>query len=184
MESLYLLAILPPAELSARIHAIRQECAEAFGTTAALRPPVHMTLAAPLRMDSAREDSLLRSLEAACNQSPFNIELENFSGFENTAVFINVKKTPQLSRLRQEIMRRLPVKGPVGPFHPHFTVAYRDIAEVYPMIMARYRRRKFFAAFVSSGFTLLKHDGQSWQRFHEFSFLAGPRQLSLDNLFA
>ncbi|WP_165305062.1 2'-5' RNA ligase family protein [Pedobacter sp. SYP-B3415] len=184
MESMYLIAILPPPDISARVHLIRQECAEAFGTLASLRPPVHMTLAAPLRMDSSREQNLVTNLERACNQSPFNVELENFGGFENVAVFIDVKKTAALTRLRKEIVSNLPVKAPSGPFHPHFTIAYRDIAEVYPLIMGRFKRRKFFASFVSSGFTLLKHDGRAWQRFHEFSFLAGPKQLSLESLFA
>jgi 2'-5' RNA ligase len=187
MKSLYLTAILPPEELTQQIDEIRQECASRFNVKAALKPPVHITLFKPIKLESDREKELLQILQGIKhNHEPFKIELENFDTFNSRVVYIRVLKNHSLWDLEHQITKAYKHHqidgqevGSNKAFHPHITIAFRDIAPAtFPVMWAEYKNKKFKRAFVADHFTLLKHNGEKWLPFQNFE-LQKPEDLSL-----
>ncbi|MXV15265.1 2'-5' RNA ligase family protein [Hufsiella ginkgonis] len=188
MENLYLLAILPPAQLGGQIHEIREECAHRFNVKAALKPPVHITLFRPFKLGPVLEKHLLRQLSPAAVHPDIEIILENFDSFNVHTLYIRVVKNPGLSSLQRGIARIMnqhkfaprETKNGNTTFTPHITIAYRDIpAETFPLMWEEYKDRKFQRKFTADGFTLLKHDGKKWQIFKEYRLKQEPEALTL-----
>jgi 2'-5' RNA ligase len=178
MRHLYLLALLPPKELSAEIHEIRLECAKKFGVQKALRPPVHITLYRPFHAEQAFEDEMIRLLEQGTRGiSSFTQNLENFGTFKSQVVFIKALTNPELIQLHEalvSVIRHNRLDKQLDeqkdqPFHPHITIAYRDIpAELFPAIWAEYKDRQVKYSFKADHFTLLKHENSKWNPIKDF----------------
>jgi 2'-5' RNA ligase len=175
--SLYLTAIMPPAELAEQILEIKNELSDRFQIYAALKPPVHITLYRPLNIENDFESHLIKVLKPiGYNHAPFKVDLLNFDCFIIQTLFISVVKSSLLGDLQKEISSVFH-KNKIDPkehkgnttFHPHITVAYRDIPpEVFPIIWDEYKNKKFRRSFLVDHFSLLKHDGKQWQIFREF----------------
>lgn len=178
MQSLYLIAILPPEDLTRQIHEIRVQCSEKFGVQKALKPPVHITLYRPFKIEETFESRMIRLLQsAASGLRPFRQEIENFEAFDMHAVVIRALKNPEIMKLQRavaSVFRKNEIdKQPPGsknlPFRPHLTIAYRDILpEVFPMIWEEYKDARFKRSFTIDHFSLLKHDGQRWNKINDF----------------
>jgi 2'-5' RNA ligase len=189
MQSLYLVAILPPEDLACQIHEIRLHCAAKFDIEKALKPPVHITLYQPFKMDEAFEPKLRRLLQsAASGLQPFKQDLENFEAFDMHAVVIRALKTPDIMKLQRAVAsvfrknelekKSLPTKK--LPFRPHLTIAYRDIPpEVFPLIWNEYKDARFKRSFTLDHFSLLKHDGKQWNKINDFKLSLAVIQTKL-----
>ncbi|RYD68897.1 MAG: 2'-5' RNA ligase family protein, partial [Sphingobacteriales bacterium] len=133
--SLYLTAILPPQELSEEIDEIRKELSEKYQVFAALKPPVHITLYRPLDIESKQESHLIKLLKPVGHlHKPFTQELENFDSFNNKTLFVHCVKQPLLNSLQKDISAVMyknnidvPDVKSNNRFHPHITIAYRDV---------------------------------------------------------
>lgn len=178
MKSLYLTAIVPDAELTDQIEEIRRECAECYNVKAALKPPVHITLFKPISVEFEREKELVRVLnEVSSKHQPFTLSLENFDTFNNQVVFIKVLKTEPLGNLQKDISsvyhrRHLETEEIKSKktFHPHITIAYRDIPRTtFPALWNEYKNKRFKRNFSVNGFILFKHNGHKWEVFEEFT---------------
>lgn len=175
--SLYLTAILPPPELSQQIDDIRKELSEQFKIYAALKPPAHITLYRPLNLDDKLDAHFVKLLRRVGeSHEPFNQDLLNFGAFNIQTAFISAEKGKAITALQKEISAVIrknkidfkEIKGNTT-FHPHVTVAYRDVPpNVFPALWNELKNRKFKRSFCVDRFYLLKHDGQKWQRFQEF----------------
>jgi len=185
--SLYLTAVLPPASLSEEIDDIRKEISMKYNVFAALKPPVHITLYRPVNMPSKLEEHLIKLLKPLSYQhEPFAQQLENFDSFNNKTLFVHCEKQPLLNTLQKDVATVFN-KNNIDPpdvksnsrFHPHVTIAYRDVSpEIFIQLWGEFKNRKFKRSFTVDRFTLLKHDGQRWQPIEEF-FLNKPKELSL-----
>lgn len=181
MEALYLIAILPPSGLSSEIHEIRKACSQSHQVYSALKPPVHITLIPPFRLNEDLQTKLVLQIEAAANFNPYTQQLKDFDSFPYIAVYIHALPHPELKRLYQNLRKKLaPFLRETKPsLKPHITIAYRDIKETYPAIMADYEHRKFRAEFPVNHFSLLKHDGQRWNVFRNFEARPDDEQLKI-----
>ena len=171
---LYMLAIMPPAELSREIDEIRDQFAASYDCKAALRVPVHITLQPPFRLtDDQAHELAARLSDWAVGQTPFPLTLEGFNFFRhNGVVFIDVRRQDLLSLFQQELFRMLRQWLPglelkeQRPYHPHLTIAYRDIPKhLFAQAEAAYKSREFFSVFVVNELHLWRHDGSHWQVF-------------------
>lgn len=183
MEDLYFIAVLPPPDLSNEIDEIRKACALEHQVYSALKPPVHITLIAPFKLNSVNELKLTKSLESARPFQPFVQKLKDFDGFPEHTVYINAIKNNGISAIHNKLKTVLKSLGGVikagSLTNPHVTIAYRDAKEAYPQIIEQYRRRHFNAAFMVDHFTLLKHDGKRWNIHSEYSANVDERQLEI-----
>ncbi len=189
MSSLYLIAILPPEDLSRQINEIRVQCSEKFGVQKALKPPVHITLYRPFKMEDAFETKMCRLLQSvAAGLEPFRQELENFEAFDMHAVVIRALKNPQMMKLQRSVasifrkneIDKLPPGTKNLAFRPHVTIAYRDILpEVFPLLWQEYKDAHFKRNFTNDNFSILKHDGKQWNKVRDFKLCGHGSQLGL-----
>lgn len=175
-QHLYLIALLPPEPVTNQINNVKQAFSEKYLCYKALRTLPHLTLIPPIQADASFETQLFSIGQWVAQQQTFTISLRNFNFFKNPqhpVVFIDVKKNEQLNKLyaglRKQLKQHLPVAADTPPFHPHFTVGYRDIPpQKFPEIMKDYAMQRFHADFDIKAVYLLKHNTREWKVFHEF----------------
>jgi len=178
MSGLYLLAIIPPHDLSREIHEIRLHCSEKFGVLKALKPPVHISIYRPFRLDEDFEINFIRMIQyALAEQESFVQDIKNYEAFDTHAIVLRALLNPGILKLYNIISAIMIEKGidkhpsDIFPFRPHLTIAYRDIKpEVFPMIWEEYKDKKFTASFKADHLSLLKHDGNQWLVIKNYPF--------------
>lgn len=183
MQDLFFVAILPPSAISNDIDEIRKQCSAEHQVYSALKPPVHITLIPPFKLDPILKNKLISGLEHCKNFHPFVQELRNYDGFPPKVVYINAVKNPGITGLHKILRENLKIliKESPGSIHPHITIAYRDVTETaYDQIMKVYSKRSFHALFTVDKFALLKHDGKKWNLFKEFESSPQERQYTMD----
>jgi methylated-DNA-[protein]-cysteine S-methyltransferase len=186
----YMIALMPPPDLSEEIHNIRKEFSEKYNCIKALAPPVHITLQAPFKMDAGMEQAVIDILNPiAYYQEPFEVKMENFGAFpDNKVVFIAVEKHAVLRTFQRNLVSRLkkaevPAVNYSMSFHPHITIGYRDIpAEHYEAARAEYEEKHFRGNFRAGSFFLWKRVNNKWTVLHEFSFLAEKKPENFTDL--
>lgn len=172
-KSLFLWAILPPEELAERIDAWRRECAERFSASRALRLPVHLTLYPPFHADESEMLKQFSGIDALCSQhNAFSIALKNFGFFEkkNPVAFIDVVLNLALEAFQRELQHLmndfLQTTGDDRKYHPHFTLAYRDLAsDKMKEVKEFFAEKEFSAVFVADQICLLRNEGHGWMPY-------------------
>ncbi len=177
---LYLTALLPPPELAAKEHAIKQTIAEQYDTHVAITKPAHITLVPPYRATEAQLTSLVDLHRAVAQQmEPFELVLDGYGCFEgNKTVFINVPHNEQLQHLYSLLKAGFIDLGQAkekhfhaGPLRPHLTVAYRDLTpESFEAIWQAYEHEPFSATFPVNSFWIMQYVDRVWVPWREFGF--------------
>lgn len=176
-EKLYMMAIMPPPDVTAAIRKVQEEFGNAYQTKEALRRPVHLTLYPPFKETDGAERSLSVPLKKwALAQRPFELLLDGFGAFEkNRVIYVNIANAAPVKQLHKEfvtIVNKLlePETKPKG-FNPHITIGYRDIPEeLFPEAMKDMKPRKFESRFVVDAIYLWKHNGKAWQTADKYAF--------------
>lgn len=175
----YFIAIVPPEPLLTEIRTIKQNIFKVYHTKGALRSPAHITLHMPFNWEEDKEEKLVDTLQAFKFSSAFEIVLNNFSCFEPRVLFIDVKANEQLFRLQKELVQQVKSRlnlfnqsDDLRGFHPHVTVAFRDLkkAQFYKM-WEEYQHKNVEAMFSCRSICLLKHIDEQWEVYREFVFV-------------
>ncbi|MFY0591537.1 2'-5' RNA ligase family protein [Roseivirga sp.] len=175
----YFLALIPPEPLQSEVLQIKDYFLEKYDSKGALRSPGHITLHMPFLWRADKEEKLKNLLVHATKESSFTIQLDGFDCFVPRSIFIKNKKSQELidfqKRLSNYTKRSMNLfnsthnKG----FHPHMTVAFRDLKkEKFNEAWSEFESKSFQADFKVDSFWLLKHDGKVWEPYHEFQFEA------------
>ena len=175
---LYFIALVPPAPVRERVRALKLEIQQRFGAGHALRSPAHITLQMPFRLQSEFKEKLVEVLrQLAGMQHPFTIELEGFDCFAPRVIFIKIKDHEPVIALEKQLkplllkQQFLSTEATGFPFHPHMTIATRDLEEpAFIKAWAEFKDRLFHRAFEVSSLFLLRHNGSYWDIFKEFEF--------------
>lgn len=132
---LKLVAIVPPEPLFSFIREEQQYIADTWGPKKALRVPPHLTLLPPISVNEA-ELIVLESIlkDAASSHKAFMLRVNGYDAFSPKVIFIKPNYPKALHLLYTDIIdtviARIPHvmnKYPDDTFHPHFTIAYRDL---------------------------------------------------------
>ncbi|GGD50704.1 2'-5' RNA ligase family protein [Muriicola marianensis] len=178
---LYLIALLPPELLREQIRVIKEEMKDRYGSAHALKSPAHITLQPPFRMLS-QEEGLLTSVlnRFAGSQAPLPVELKGFDCFPPSVLFIRIEDHGPILELWMQLQAELAllsslgIKGDEHRFHPHMTIATRDLKkQAFLRAWAEFKDRPFKASFEVHSIFLLKHNGQFWDILREFNFGKG-----------
>ena len=175
---LYFMAIVPPPDLERKISQERIDFSEKFHCKAALKPPVHITLDTLFKVtDDLMSNSITTLEQFFIAQPPFELEARNYGFFENKhypVVFIDVVKKDEIRELNSGLSRLLKqlfslAEGNGTPYHPHFTIGYRDLSpDIFPHAKRTYSDRKFNAQFNVDRVCLFKHNSVHWEMHKEF----------------
>lgn len=173
--SLYFIAIIPTEDISGEISSFKQEMADIYNSKKALRVMPHITLKAPFTIASHEDISVLEWFEnIKINVTPFEIKLNGFGAFDNPknpVIFVKPEESVTMRLLQKDILtafkkqfKSIPVHFHEEEFHPHMTIAYRDLAYAeFEKAWEIYNKKEFLVNFYNNSFYLLKHNGVQWE---------------------
>lgn len=168
----YFIALIPPPPVYQELQALKEYFRDAYSSKAALRSPPHITLHMPFLWDEAKEHRLTSRLaDFGRRQDPVKVCLDNFSCFAPRVIFVAVTESDALSRLQKELhsfcKRELDIFNANyrdKPFHPHLTLAFRDLKkDRFVPAWKEFENREFKAEFMADKIALLKHNGKNWE---------------------
>lgn len=172
----YFLAVVPPPPVYEEALNLKYYFKERYNSKASLNSPPHITLHMPFRWREEKEQDLIDKLEEFdSGLGPFAIQLANFDSFAPRVIFINVVRNEKLTELQSKLLkyckRELNLYNSNykdQPFHPHLTLAFRDLKKsIYPEAWQEFSQKKYSAEFLVEKFILLKHNGRVWLPFKE-----------------
>ncbi len=172
----YFIAIIPPSPLYEEIDTLKNYFKEKYKSQAALNSPPHITLHMPFQWKRSKEEILISSLENFSKERTLlPVELQNFSCFAPRVIFINVKKNESLNNLQKELQRFCRIELNLFhadykdlPFHPHITLAFRDLRKSqFIQAWEEFKDKEFNRKFEFNRLILLKHTG-NWEVSNEF----------------
>lgn len=175
----YFIAIIPPEPLSSQIQEIKKSIFLNYGTKGALRSPAHITLHMPFSWEEEREDRLVSALQNYSFNTEFQISLSNFSCFEPRVIFIDVPENKTLLQLQSDLVQYVKKhlqlfnqSDDMRGFHPHITIAFRDLKKpIFYKIWEDYINKSFSASFNCYQICLLKHIDDKWEAYQTFRFI-------------
>ncbi len=179
MASLYFIAVLPHETLADKITLLKHHCKEHFGSGHALNSPPHITLHMPFKWNEKKRPALDTCLsQVAAESQKFQVQLLGFDFFEPRVVFVDVVENQDLKELqkRLSIQMRLDLNlfnadYKDRPFHPHVTIAFRDLKKPrFYEAKTYFSQQQFAEAFEVRDIVLLKHHGKNWEVEMRFPF--------------
>lgn len=174
----YFIALIPPSPVYEETLALKEYVKEKYNSKAALNSPPHITLHMPFLWNEEKEKKLLTKLQEFARQcDPIKVCLDNFSSFPPRVIFINVTESDALNELQRRLHRFFKRELDIfnanyqdRPFHPHLTLAFRDLRKSqYPLAWGEFSNKEYKAEFMADKIGLLKHNGKSWDVLKEFS---------------
>lgn len=177
IEKLYFVAIVPPSPIYEEAFEQKVYFKTKYNSKASLNSPPHITLHMPFKWVEKNEDELAGHLTTfAQENAPVTIQLNGFSSFPPRVIFINVEITAELDALQKNLERYFKRQLNLFnanykelPFHPHLTLAFRDLKKPnYQKAWEEFVGKNYQASFLADKIALLKHSGAVWEVFQEF----------------
>ncbi len=168
---MYFIALVLPSPADQSIRSFKEWMKDRFGCVKALRSPAHITLVPPFWLPENREAVLLtlfHDFTAGTGMLP--VWLDGFSHFGKRVLFIEVKQQDVLNKLQGQVMKHftcgLPgvVKTEKRPFHPHVTIAARDMRPaVFAQAWEHFSKLPFSEEVFLRSIHILKLFPEGWQ---------------------
>jgi 2'-5' RNA ligase len=176
---LYFIAIVAPNHINDQVLVWKKYMEKEYGCKVALRSPAHITLVPPFSMSQETEKELSIHLrEFSKSQKSFQIRLKDFDNFKPRVIFLHVEPSPLLLALKSRLdnylvpLKKFPIKKEERPFHPHITIANRDLnKKEFPKAWAYFQELQYQAAFTANEISLLRHNNSNWEIGAAFSML-------------
>lgn len=165
----YFIAAIPPEYLVTYLTGVKQSIADKYNSKAALNQPPHITLVPPFELEDNevnKVDNLITEyLET--HAYPFLITLQNYGNFSPKVIFMDVVPNDRLTTLANDLTINLQLKEIIKSsdynFHPHITVAFKDLTEDnYTLAWKEYKDKKVYFNWDLNQISLLKYENKSW----------------------
>lgn len=168
---LYFIAIVAPVHIDKQVLVWKKYMEQHYGCKVAQRSPAHITLVPPFSMSKESEAALAAQLqEFSRSKSSFDIHLKNFDSFKPRVIFVHVEPSPRLLQIKTALeeyllpFKDLPIKKEERPFHPHITLANRDLPKKdFGKAWAYFEGLSFEAVFRADNISLLRHNNTNWE---------------------
>lgn len=175
---LYFIAIVVPEEMNEQVVLWKKYMEQHYGCKVALRSPGHITLVPPFSMKEDNEEELSNYLKEFCSKEiSFDITVKDFDNFKPRVIFLHVNPDEKLLSLKERLdlyllsINKFPVKKEERAFHPHITIANRDLHKKdFPKAWSHFKELSYKASFRAEGVSLLKHNNKEWQIASRFRF--------------
>lgn len=145
-----------------------------FGCVVAMKSPAHITLIPPFWLPDSEEEKLLDALQSFTSTiGELMIPLNGFSHFRKRVLFVAVDASPELEQLKKQaedhFIKIFPaIKKDTRPFHPHITIANRDMKPShFEKAWEYFSGKKFVEGFSTRTISLLIHSGGKWNVLSE-----------------
>lgn len=174
--SKFFIAIVPPSPVYEDANKWKGFFSSEFNSRGALNSPPHITLHMPFTWKTSKEELLKLSLKKfTAGIKPFEIRLSNFGCFEPRVIFIRMNENSFLKEIQAALFKFCKMELNLfnanrqdKPFHPHLTVAFRDLKkEYFPKAWGKVKNELFSGSFPVLELTLLKQNGKRWEVFEK-----------------
>lgn len=180
---MYFIALVAPEEINAAVLRLKHWFRDQFGCTVALKSPAHITLIPPFWMKPELEEDMANSLVSFCQaREPFEIMLSNFSAFRPRVIYVDVLKNERLENFYTHFSEcffsenKYQLKKDDRPFHPHVTLATRDLyKKAFYKAWEIFSARKFEAQWMADSISLLRHNKKNWDVIFTSRFIKQMR---------
>ena len=168
--NMYYIAIVAPVEIDQQVLKWKNYFKENFGCTVALKSPAHITLIPPYWMKEDLENDLIQLIgEFSKTKNKFEIELKNFGAFKPKVIFVDIVKSELLNAIYKSFSEfilnenKFPLKKDDRPFHPHITLAARDLYKrAFYEAWEIFSKKKYEASWTINGISFLRHNKKNW----------------------
>ena len=179
-SNLYFIAIIPPNDCYDEARKLKHYFKQHYNSKASLNSPPHITLHMPFQWKKEKEVELIQKLHHfSMGIKSFDLQLSNFGSFPPRVIFIHVLPNDVLCELHQSLYRF--AKRELNlfnanykdlPFHPHITLAFRDLKKpLFAKAWEEFQTKTFQGDIHVDRFVLLKHNGKIWESLREFQFV-------------
>ncbi len=166
----YFIGIVVPEPVFEKVEGIKQQLFEKHGLKGALRSPAHITLHRPFEWKEDKEEALIHKLRNFSFVKKFEIQLQNFDFFEPKVIFVDVLPNNGLLELHDSLknfakkeLKLFNEVEDIRGFHPHVTVALRDLKKPkFYTLKKEFEAKTFSETFSFSDISLLKLE-KKWQ---------------------
>ncbi|MBC6492971.1 2'-5' RNA ligase family protein [Flavihumibacter stibioxidans] len=174
----YFIGLVAPAAIDQQFREWKKWMLDGFGCKVAMKSPAHITLIPPFQMKESEEGGMRTFMDRfAETQFPFDIRLDGFGSFDKRVIFVKVDQNQFLGRLydrfQHDFLLAYPgqVKPDKRPFHPHMTIATRDIPrQSFGEAMEHFTPISFSAVIPASELSLLYLRPGRWDVVHRAVF--------------
>lgn len=176
--NMYFIAVVLPQQLDVKVLHWKKYMQERYRCKVGLKSPAHITIIPPFWLEENMEEELLNDVDTIAKQiKPFMVETNDFSAFKPRTIFIGVKKNTDLDRLKRKAdnyfadKEEYKIKIENRPFHPHITIATRDLFkkdffECWPF----FESKEFKENWEATGISVLRHNKKNWDVIYTAAF--------------
>lgn len=166
----YFLALIPPPEILEKAHDIKILIRDHFGIKYALKSPPHVTIKMPFSYNEAKETLLETRLgDFLLTQKPFTLQIKGVGTFGKRVIYLGIEKSPELEQLQSSLKifckKELNLVDELSDrnFHPHLTVAFKDLkVGMFDEVLELVKGQSFRAEHLATNLVLLKRVDQKW----------------------
>ncbi len=177
-KALLLIGIIPSKKICGEVNQFKLFAKEHFQSGHALNAPPHITLISPFHLEMPDFQALDSTLKVFVkNQKEFYLGLDNFSAFPPRVIFVDIIANVELNTLKIELSKALKEKLNLADkdhkrdFHPHLTVAFKDLTkERFEPAWQHFSKKKYSRSFLVKSIFLLKHENKKWHILKEYLF--------------
>jgi 2'-5' RNA ligase len=166
----YFLALVPPPGILEKVQEIKFLIRDQFGVKYALKSPPHITVKMPFNYNEAKEGVLTEKLQVYLKgQTPFKVRLSGVGTFGKRVIFLNVQKSAEIENFQQGIKvftkREFHLTDELSDrnFHPHMTVAFKDLKPLqFSEVLNLVRDKSLEEEFLATDLVLLRRINREW----------------------
>lgn len=175
----YFIATIPPSPLFEEALSIKHYFKEHYNSSGALNSPPHITLHMPFLWKSGEENLLFDALKKfSLPEKAVTVRLKGLGCFPPRVIFISIFDSPELKAFQKRLsafclseLNTSTENFSQLPFHPHLTVAFRDLKkQSFVQAWEEFRNKSFIGEYRMNQISLLKHDGWRWSVLENFPF--------------
>jgi 2'-5' RNA ligase len=173
-RNMYFIALLPDDALLDKVRLLKEHFRDTYGPEHALKTPAHITLQRPFRRSAEVEPELFYILhKIGEGYRSFPVTLNGYGRFDKRVIYLQVVQQPLLTELQQALRKEmlhavLGLKEVGDQFHPHMTIAHRDLSRaVFDQAWPELAGKEFYACFEANRLVIFRHNGVFWQIIRE-----------------
>jgi 2'-5' RNA ligase len=175
---MYFIAIVLPQKLNEKVLKYKQMMLDKYNCKIGLKSPAHITLIPPFWMEDEKEQQLISDIDSLNNHlHPFTISTNNFSAFKPKTIFISLVPNEKLNEVKKaldDLFKHNPfynIKIDTRPFHPHITIATRDLfKKSFHEIWPWFAEKEFLEKWTAEGISILQHNKKNWDVIYTSQF--------------
>ncbi len=168
---IYFVAILPEQKIQDEITGFKKIVEQKFYSKRALTSPPHITIIPPFRYKEENIQEIISSLQTLSTElNSFEIELNNFNCFAPRVIYVDILSNKNLNTLHVSsnvLLEKefgIEFKYKEQTYHPHMTIAFKDLKESkFIEAWDYFKNKKYNQVFTALQLSLLKHNGKKWE---------------------